>query len=391
MLAVAATMLLGQTQRAPAYNVNLFHDQLAACKSEDDRAALAVKVKAWLGKDFADKGVAFKQDQLHGVWFGRAKSTPFFASADGTWKVTPKPLAEDIYFYEGWRPEGDGFNWLMEADGKTTPAGLIEFYKRNPEMEAHEGVPKGKLIPMGEFASKVFEGTKRNWWIYIPAGLKPGEKPGVMVWQDGNGAKNYVPTCFDNLIAKGDIPPLVGVFIDPGHFDGNRSNRSVEYDTLSDKYSHMIIDEILPAVEKVQPLNPDPLKHAIGGGSSGAICAFTVGWHRSDTFTKVLSYIGSYTNLQPGKTGIEGGHNYPAMIRKFDKRPIRVFLQDGANDLNNPFGNWPLANQYMANSLAFRDWDYKFVFGKGGHNDRHIRSIMPDALRWLFRDWKATK
>jgi len=150
MLAVAATMLLGQTQRAPAYNVNLFHDQLAACKSEDDRAALAVKVKAWLGKDFADKGVAFKQDQLHGVWFGRAKSTPFFASADGTWKVTPKPLAEDIYFYEGWRPEGDGFNWLMEADGKTTPAGLIEFYKRNPEMEAHEGVVGGSPLSLAQ-------------------------------------------------------------------------------------------------------------------------------------------------------------------------------------------------------------------------------------------------
>ena len=135
-------------------------------------------------------------------------------------------------------------------------------------------------------------------------------------------------------------------------------------------------------------LRHDPESRAIAGISSGGICAWTVAWERPDEFRKVLSWVGSFTNIASGKTRREGGHNYEALIRKTPKKPIRVFLQDGANDLDNNNGNWPLANQQMAKALAFAGYDYKFVFGQGFHSNRHGRAILPDSLRWLWRDYK---
>ena len=385
-----ATLQTTTAQRPTTYNVNTFHTDLSTATTSESKQALVEKVAKWLGKDFVDKGFAFKQDQLHGVWFFKSttNATPKLTASDGGINVDMQPLADGVFFYEGYKPDGAGFYYSISNGTVTTPPTLIEFYKNNPEMMPHEGVPKGTLRQMPEFSSRIYAGTKRNWWVYIPAGIKPGDRPAVMVFQDGAGAKNYSSVMMDNLIAKGDIPPMVGIFIDPGHLEGNRSNRSVEYDTVSDTYSKFIIDEILPEVEKIQPLTTDPKMHGVQGASSGGICAFALAYYRPDMFTKVMSWIGSFVNLQPGKTGVEGGHNFPAMIRKFDKKPIRVFLQDGENDLDNPFGNWPLANKYMANSLAFRGWDYKFVLGHGGHNGRHGQSIMPDAMRWLWRDWK---
>jgi enterochelin esterase family protein len=209
-----------------------------------------------------------------------------------------------------------------------------------------------------------------------------------MIFQDGGGAKNYVPTVFDNLIHKGDMPVTVGIFINPGKFDNGRSNRSFEYDTLSDQYVRFLMEEILPEAEKDLKLRQDAASRAIAGSSSGGICAFTAAWERPNEFSKVLSWVGSFTNLQPGASGHEGGHNYPAIIRRADKKPLRIFLQDGENDVNNIAGNWPLANQYMANSLAFKGYDYKFEFGHGFHSGKHGQAILPDSLRWLWRDYK---
>ena len=217
-----------------------------------------------------------------------------------------------------------------------------------------------------------------------------------MVFQDGHAYQSptadfRIPIVFDNLIHAGDMPVTIGVFIDPGHkgelpkkrgWRPRPSNRSIEYDTLSAAYSDMLINEILPEVEKSYKLSKDPNMRAIGGISSGGICAFTVAWERPDQFRKVLSHVGSFTNIR-------GGHNYPALIRKHPKvLPIRVFLQDGSNDLDNQHGNWPLANQQMAKALAFRKYDYKFVYGEGGHNGNHGGAILPDSLRWLWRDYK---
>jgi enterochelin esterase family protein len=182
------------------------------------------------------------------------------------------------------------------------------------------------------------------------------------------------------------MPVTVGIFLSPGHFEGGRSNRSFEYDTLSDQYARFLLDEILPEVETKVKLRHDPEGRAIGGISSGGICAWTVAWERPDQFSKVLSWVGSFTNIASGPTRREGGHNYEAMIRKSPRKPIRIFQQDGENDLDNANGNWPLANQTLAKSLEFAGYDHKFVYGHGFHSDRHGRALLPDSLRWLWRD-----
>ena len=177
-----------------------------------------------------------------------------------------------------------------------------------------------------------------------------------MVFQDGvHFYQDFVPTVFDNLIAEGAMPPTVGIFLDPGVFaDTTVSNRSFEYDTLSDQYVRFLLEEILPEVARERPLREDAAGRAICGISSGGICAFTAAWQRPDQFHKVLSHVGSFTNIASGPTQRDGGHNYPALIRRLPPKPIRVALQDGENDLNVAAGNWWLANLQMDRRAALR-------------------------------------
>ena len=277
---------------------------------------------------------------------------------------------------------------------------VAEEYKLGPDsLERAPGVPKGRVETFAFTDSKVFPETTRDGWIYIPSQYDGSKPAALMVFQDGHEyvsekASQRVPTVFDNLIAKGEMPVTIGVFLNPGHRGentpaangwGNRSNRSFEYDSLGGAYAKFLIDELLPFVAQKYSVKftDDPELRAIGGMSSGAICAFTVAWERPDQFRKVLSQIGSFTNIR-------GGHVYPSWIRKTERKPIRVFLQDGSNDLNNLHGNWPLANQEMASALAFMGYDFQFVLGTGSHSGQHGGTILPDSLRWLWRPALAT-
>ncbi len=215
-----------------------------------------------------------------------------------------------------------------------------------------------------------------------------------MVFQDGHayaGGEFKATKVIDQLVNAGHLPPMVLVFVNPGVFATElkespswelqkkyKSNRSVEYDTLSADYVTMLEKEILPLVEKVQRISKDPKQRAICGLSSGGICAFTAAWERPDLFGKVMSHVGSFTNIR-------GGHVYPALIRKDKIRPIRVFLQDGSNDLDNEHGNWFLANQEMAAALKFRKYDYQFVTDDTGHGGKGGSKIFAESLRWLWR------
>jgi enterochelin esterase family protein len=194
------------------------------------------------------------------------------------------------------------------------------------------------------------------------------------------------PIVMDNLIHKKDIPVMIGIFINPGVFpdklDAKKkpaSNRSFEYDSLTPQYAEFLEKEILAEVGKKYKLRSEPEARGICGASSGGICAFTVAWERPDMFGKVLSHIGSFTNIR-------GGDRYPGIIRKADKKNIRVFLQDGSGDLDNPAGNWYLANLQMEKALQFKKYDVKTVWGDGAHTGKHGGSILPDSMRWLWRD-----
>jgi len=278
------------------------------------------------------------------------------------------------------------------------------------------GVAKGKLIGPLEFKSKVIAGTVRRYWIYVPVKYDAKSPPNLLVFQDGQRAINpqgplNIPVVLDNLIAKGDIPATLGVFITPGntgteHYPdnlgtGNPNHRAPEYDALSDAYTRMLIDEILPEVAKSYKFTDDPKKRAIGGTSSGAICAWTVAWHRPDAFGNVISMIGSYTSIgyRPATAStpmIPGGDTYPGLIRKNPIRPIRIFLQDGTSDLNNEHGNWHLANEQMLSSLQWANanadekkipgarYDVRYEWGDGAHSDVHGGWLLPGIFRWMF-------
>ena len=277
-----------------------------------------------------------------------------------------------------------------------------EPYKLGPGSQRVEGVPRG-TVTEGVWTSKIFPNNIRQYWVYVPKQYDGKTPAAVMVFQDGHAYVSEtgdfrVPIVFDNLINEGAMPVTVGIFLNPGHNSdklpekpgwGGGNNRSFEYDTLSDQYARFLVEEILPEVGKTVKLSTDPRNRAIGGISSGGICAFTVAWEKPDQFTKVLSAVGSFTDIASGKSLIAGGHNYPSLIRKTKpEKPLRVFLQDGRNDLDNEHGNWPLANQEMDAALTFRKYDHKFEFGEGGHNGKHAGAILPDSLRWLWRDWK---
>ncbi len=262
-------------------------------------------------------------------------------------------------------------------------------YKLGAESMPQDGVPHG-TVTEGVLKSKVFEGTIRQYWVYVPKQYDGSKPASVMVFQDGHAyvadkGQFRVPTVFDNLIHKGKMPVTIGIFLNPGHKADEvpkepwkSSNRSFEYDTLSDQYARFLIEEVLPEVGKQYKLSTNPADRAICGISSGGICAFTVAWQRPDQFQKVLSHVGSFTNIR-------GGNVYPFLIRKTERKEMRVFLQDGSGDLDNAHGNWWLANLEMDAALKFQKYDYKFVGGEGGHNGIHGGAILPESLEWLWR------
>ena len=273
-------------------------------------------------------------------------------------------------------------------------------YVPGPDSKPQDGVPKGVITKYNWNDSKIFPGTVRGYTVYVPAQYTADKPACVFICQDG--VMYNAPTVFDNLIHKKEMPVTIGIFIQPGNFPapasaapgaedsaqqktkgkaGGRSNRSVEYDSLGDKYARFLLDEILPEVGKHYNLTKDPEGRCLAGNSSGAICAWTAAWERPDEFRKVFSSVGSFTNIR-------GGHVYPSLIRKTEKKPIRIFLQDGTGDLDNAFGNWPLAAQQMAAALKYQKYDYRFEFGDGGHTTKHSTFLFPEAMRWMWRDYK---
>jgi len=273
------------------------------------------------------------------------------------------------------------------------PLGAAEAdYPPHPDTKRQQAVPTGELIKF-EFASpKIFPGTTREVTVYVPKQYDPAKPACVYVNQDG--VQWQAPIVFDNLIARGELPVIVGVFVRPGVVkarDGaaalDRFNRSLEYDGLGDGYARFLLEELLPAVETKQTTDGRPIRlskagndRAIGGSSSGAIAAWTVAWERPEEFPRVFSNVGTFV-------GLRGGDGYHTLVRKYEPKALRVFLVDGSNDNNIYAGDWWMANQTLERALTFSGYDVKHVWGEGGHNQKHGMAVFPDAMRWLWRGW----
>ena len=333
----------------------------------------------------------------------------------GHWPLANQDMAAALNF------SGYAFNFVMTegghsgvAAGEVFPEALKWLWsdqptvssfpnvKKQPEWQPHpdaverNDVPHGKVEDMPDWESKIFPGITRKWSIYVPAQYKKETPAALMVFQDGSGYRNVkgrwrVPVVFDNLIARGDMPPTIAVFLNPGHDrvkdpdpKAKPSNRGYEYDSLGDRYARFLLEEILPEVEKKYSISKDPEQRAICGSSSGGICAFTTAWERPDAFRKVLTNVGSFVHLR-------GGNIYPSLIRKTEPKPIRVYMADTSGDLDNPFGHWPLANQQMHAALAYMGYDVRFDWAEGGgHNADYGGKQFPEALKWLWRKEKHT-
>ncbi len=360
-------------QDGPALTPASLATALAAKPAGADAERLAERIRGYFGgKETLLKGAAPKIDELTVAW---AIETPALAanviprvSADigNGFNVPLTPVgATGVYAAVVTLSHGAAMTWHYEIGDRRVGGGQLEVYETHPDSREQPGVPKGVLKEMPKWESQIFSGTTRDWWVYVPAQYRAEAPAAVMVFQDGAGVKDFVPAVFDNLIAKRDMPVTVGIFIQPGVFKSGQANRSFEYDTLSDQYARFLLEEILPEVEKTVKLRHDAASRAVAGISSGGICAFTVAWERPTEFSKVLSWVGSFTNIASGSTRREGGHNYEALVRRTPGKPIRVFLQDGANDLDNAAGNWPLANLTLAKSLAYASTTTGSSTGRG--------------------------
>ena len=288
----------------------------------------------------------------------------------------------------------DALRWLWS---KNVEQAMAESPQTSPEWQPHpDAVPRddvlhGTVEQMAVWESKIFENTVREWSIYVPAQYKQGTPAALMVFQDGQSFSNpkgrwRVPIVLDNLIARGELPPTIAVFINPGHDkskprrDGKHSNRSFEYDSLGDRYARFLLEEIIPEVEQRYTVSRDPNMRAICGSSSGGICAFTVAWERPQAFRKVLINVGSFTNLR-------GGNVYPSLVRKTEPKPLRVYMADTSGDVDNAFGSWPIANRLMASALRYMGYDLRFDWAEGyAHNSDFASARLPDALKWLWHD-----
>jgi len=277
--------------------------------------------------------------------------------------------------------------------GPTAPSPFDAFYSLGPDSLPREGVPKGEVRGPIKLPSKAFAGAEHNYWVYVPASYDPSRETSLMVFNDGATylkADGFyrAQNVLDNLIYRGDIPVMIGAFIDPGVTvaDG-RSIRQDEYDSLGDRYSKVIVDELLPALYRDYRITRDPDRHGFAGWSSGAIAAFTVAWERPDVFHKVISSIGTYVDLK-------GGYAYPEKVLASEKKPIRIFMIDGRNDnrgTNNnseydPLRDWFFQNVRLMEALTAKGYDVNYSWGMGVHSHNMGGAMLPEMMRWLWRD-----
>ena len=292
-----------------------------------------------------------------------------------------------------------GFAQTPAPPGPNTDA----YYKLGPDSLPQDGVPKGDVKGPFTLPSEAYPGTQHTYWVYVPKQYDPKIPAALMIYNDGQAYMNpegdvRAHNVMDNLIYRREIPVMIGVFINPGRrpdqpepnakeWGDRTTNRPQEYNALDDKYARVIGDELMPALYKDYNISKDPNLHGIGGASSGGIAAFTVAWHRPAQFRKVLSIVGSFTNIR-------GGHAYADIVRSGDKRPIRIFMQDGRNDNRGqrPGGeydekrDWFFQNVRLMKALTEKGYEVNYSWGIGKHGQKQGGMMVPEMMRWLWRD-----
>jgi enterochelin esterase family protein len=412
LLAVAMAPLAWSAEKLTAAQL------VELAKAHD--AGLRAGIEATFDAKKLEAGTAWAGHGSQFFFAAQSDAAPFLVIDD----FTAKPL-DEIPGTHLWYATADvepvgrlhQFHYLVNGEKF---GGSLDMPAFGPLSYLEDGAPSGKLSEKIIHTSKIYDGMKSEYWIYVPAEYEAKTPAAVMVFQDGGGyihRDDIDPTLnvIDNLIAQKKIPVMICVFINPGDIAdapgtptynfvkayGDKwqrtlkdSMRSTLYDTVSDRYARFLRDEILADVGAQYNLRKDAYSHAITGLSSGGICSFNAAWQMPDEFSRVISWIGSFTSIQwkEDAANPDGGQDYPEKILRDPKRNLRVWLQDGANDMENAkYGSWPLANLRMANSLKTKGYDFHFSFGKGTHNPGQGSAEFPEEMVWLWRDYDASK
>jgi len=350
------------------------------------------------------KGVALLEDGGDFLWAFESEKRPTLYIDGQAAPPMKRAKANGPWTYAGKMKTGTSHSFYYMVDGKKI-GGLTDVTSFEPDSYTQPGVPQGKLSEKMSFTSKLYEGMTSDYWFYVPAEYDPATPAALMIWQDGHyhidrdgpvqvntsgQPPSRLQNVIDNLTFKKKIPVAIYLFIEPGMI-GTRAMRSIQYDTVSDLYPRFLRDEVLPLIYTKYNIRKDTYSHAIAGNSSGGICAFNAAWYFPDLFSRVLARVPSFTALQwkPGEQ--DGGYIYPFRVRREAKKNIRVWMQDGSEDMEAGSGSWPLQNIQMANSLKTKGYDFHFSFGTGTHNHAQNNSEFPDALTWLWRDYDPSK
>jgi enterochelin esterase family protein len=364
-------------------------------------AGLEEALRATLGDDKLKKGTAFAGEGPDFIFAIEPEGRPELFVDDQVGAAMNRVRKTNLWFHTATLRPGTVHGFYYIVNGEHT-GGSTDVAAYGPDSYPKPGVPQGTLSDKIVHTSKIYDGMQSNYWIYVPAQYDTNVPAALMVWQDGQNliqrdGPSRTLTVVDNLIAQKKIPVMIQVFIEPGTI-GEQKMRSIEYDTVSDRYARFLRDEILADVQAKYNVRKDAYSRGIGGISSGGgICAFNAAWQQNDQFSRVLSHVGSFTSIQwhhdqpDPRENILGGNDYPFLVRKEPKRNIRAWLQDGSEDLENDHGSWPLQNIQMVNSLKMREYDFHFSWGGGSHNAAHGNAELPEELTWLWRDYDPAK
>ncbi len=389
-------------------------------RTQGDSPAFAGKLRATFSAGELQDGSAVVSYLGDFLWAIESKKEPFLYIDDQPVPKMHRLPGGDLWIHTASLLAGTSHAHYYRIAGKIH-GNRIDTPAFTQDSDPQPGVPQGKVSEPFVHQSKIYRGWKVSWWVYASPGVDPQRRSAVMVWQDGHrfavrGKRARLFTVTENLVHQGKIPPLVHVLIAPAQIgemvdspyvpQGTAGMRSLLYDTFNDDYARMVVEEIFPKVEKIYALRQDAYSRGLAGQSSGGICSLNAAWFHPQWFSRVLSRIGSYTSIQwrygqPNPTGmfgfedtagqLDGGNIYPFLVRKREKRNIRIWLEDGSYDLENEHGSWTLQNIQLANSLKMKEYDFHFSFGNAQHNTHHGDAELPRALTWLWRGYDPSR
>jgi enterochelin esterase-like enzyme len=398
LLGLVASISLLATERA------VIDRLIELASSQPNSAAFRSELLSVMGEEKLQTATAIVGNGPDFIWALESEAQPRLYVDDRPMAGKMRRIkSTSTWFFVGTLKTGTAHEFHYLVDGRVV-GGANDIPAYTPDSYQKPDVPQGKMTDKQVHVSKIFDGMETDYWVYVPAQYDPSIPAALMVWQDGvrfsgrntEDGCNLCPSLYrvqevtDNLIHDGKIPVIIHLFISPGTI-GDKAMRSIEYDSVSDRYPRFLLDEILPELYAKYNIRRDAYSRAIQGQSSGGICAFNAGWHHPEEFSRIATHIGTFVPLALRNGEPEGGHLYPHWVRRDEKKNLRVWISDNSNDHENAIGSWPLQNIQMANSLKLRDYDFRFEFGGGTHHAALWASMLPEALTWLWRDYDPTK